>query len=247
MADPLNPADWMQAWAGAEPTGQAGTDAIRRIKEFGDDYLGITRELWKLIESGLVRDARTPPQPLCEGLEKLRASFEDQFLRLYGVAGISRPSPVLPAFGPLPLHPESHQRVVAAMVRCQRATQRFNELIARIAAQAVEGLNAALSATDASQPPITSLRQLHDLWVECGERAYADSAHGDEFASVQAERLAATIELRFEQQRMAEEWARALQLPTWSDIDAIGERMQALRRRIGELERAGARRAEPRR
>jgi hypothetical protein len=49
-------------------------------------------------------------------------------------------------------------------------------------------------ADDAGLPPISSLRQLHELWVDCGEAAWAEAAHGDEFAEAQAELLAAWVE-----------------------------------------------------
>ncbi len=45
-------------------------------------------------------------------------------------------------------------------------------------------------------PPITSLRELQALWIECGEAAYAEAARREEFASAQAELLMALVELR---------------------------------------------------
>ena len=41
-----------------------------------------------------------------------------------------------------------------------------------------------------------NLRELHSLWIDCGEAAYAAAAHRDEFAAAQAELLAAFVELR---------------------------------------------------
>ena len=45
-------------------------------------------------------------------------------------------------------------------------------------------------------PPITSLRELHALWIECGEAAYGEAARREEFAAAQAELLMALVELR---------------------------------------------------
>ena len=44
--------------------------------------------------------------------------------------------------------------------------------------------------------PITTLRELHALWIDCGEAAWAAAAHREEFAAAQAELLAAFVELR---------------------------------------------------
>ena len=54
----------------------------------------------------------------------------------------------------------------------------------------------ALAATGPEAQPITSLRELHALWVECGEAAYSQAAHREEFAAAQAELLSALVELR---------------------------------------------------
>ena len=98
-------------------------------------------------------------------------------------------------------------------------------------------LAAELADPAASGPPVTSLRQLHDLWVECGEQAYRAAAQGDAFATAQAELLMAMVELRFEQRSVIEEWARAFQLPTRAEIDAIHRRLHELNRRLRELQK----------
>jgi len=84
----------------------------------------------------------------------------------------------------------------AAWHRWQRAAERLGRLTGFIALDASRRLQAALAQSGPKAPPITSLRELHALWVECGEAAYAEAAHGEEFADAQAEWLAAMVELR---------------------------------------------------
>lgn len=246
MTDPLNTADWMTAWAEARdellrrfaaPVGTGvsaggiaagageGADAIRRILEFGEAYLGIAQ------------DAPVWSQSLSSGREELRAGLRDRYARLFSVARMPGVPPGLPLFGPIGAQQDVHERLIAATVRCQRAAQRFNALLTVVAADAVDRMLVALSTTDDAHPPITSLGELHELWVDCGEQAYAAAARGEEFADAQREVLAATIEWRSEQQRLAKSWAKAFDLPTLSDIDTINERVHALSRRVGELER----------
>ena len=84
----------------------------------------------------------------------------------------------------------------AAFERYQRAAARSTELAASIAHDASRRLAEALAASGPEAPPITSLRELHALWIECGEAAYAEAARREEFAMAQAELLMALVELR---------------------------------------------------
>ncbi|MBF8291569.1 MAG: phaE [Steroidobacteraceae bacterium] len=202
------------------------SEAVRRIRDFGEDYLGITRELWKLVESQLSQEAGTPSQTLEKGLDQLRNALKEKFVRLY-----------VPAFGPLHAQQAATERLMSTTLRWQRAAARVSELLSAVAADAVARLVAVLSGPDASGPPVTSLRQLHDLWVECGEQAYATAAHSEDFAAAQTELLTAMVEMRFEQRRQIEEWARAFNLPTRAEVDAIHRRLHELARLLREAQK----------
>jgi class III poly(R)-hydroxyalkanoic acid synthase PhaE subunit len=202
------------------------SETMRRIRDFGEDYLGITRELWKLVESQASQQPDSQSLALEKGLEQLRDALKEKFQHLY-----------MPAFGPLHAQQEAIERLMSATLRWQRAAARVSELLSAVAADAVARLAAALSGPDASGPPVTSLRQLHDLWVECGERAYATAAHSEEFAAAQTELLAAMVEMRLEQRRQIEEWARAFNLPTRAEVDAIHRRLHELARLLREAQK----------
>lgn len=109
--------------------------------------------------------------------ERYRQSFTPDFVR------------IVPVPDPLPAS-------AAAMARWQAATQRLGLQIATIANDASQRLSARLQSNDAGLPLVTSLRQLHVLWIECGEAAYAAAAHGDDYAEAQAELLGAWVELQ---------------------------------------------------
>jgi hypothetical protein len=65
-----------------------------------------------------------------------------------------------------------------------------------IAADAFERLSAALTSSDPEAAPITSVRALHELWIDCGEAAYAAVARTPAYAEAQSELLAAIVEWR---------------------------------------------------
>ena len=199
---------------------------MRRIRDFGEDYLGITRELWKLVEAQVSQEPGSPSQALEKGLDQLRNALKEKFERLY-----------VPAFGPLHAQQAATERLMATTLRWQRAAARVSELLSAVATDAVAKLVVVLSGPDASGPPVTSLRQLHDLWVECGERAYATAAHSEDFAAAQTELLTAMVEMRFEQRRQIEEWARAFNLPARAEVDAIHRRLHEFGRLLREAQK----------
>ena len=84
----------------------------------------------------------------------------------------------------------------AAFERYQSAAARSAELAASIAEDAGRRLAQALEASGPQAPPITSLRELRALWLDCGEAAYGEAARREEFAEAQAELLMALVELR---------------------------------------------------
>ena len=116
-------------------------------------------------------------------LEALGKSFIERYQQLFlprglGATGVPRAS------------------ASAALLRYQQAMERFAKQANAIAVNAGERLAAVLAQTGPEAPPITTLRELHSLWIECGDAAYAAAAHREEFADAQAELLAAFIELR---------------------------------------------------
>ena len=207
-------------------TTDGGAETLRRIREFGSDYLGITQQLWKLVKSVASGQPGVSSQPIEKGLDALRHALKEKFEHQY-----------VPMVAPLQTQQQATERLMNAALRWQRAATRVGELLSTVATDAVGKLIATLADPDASGPPVTSLRQLHDLLVECGEQAYSTAAHSDDFAAAQAELLTAMIEMRFEQRRQIEEWARAFNLPTRAEIDAIHRRLHEIGRRLREVQK----------
>jgi Poly(R)-hydroxyalkanoic acid synthase subunit (PHA_synth_III_E) len=101
-------------------------------------------------------------------------------------------------FVPPSLPPAAGQALegAAVLARWQGAADRAARIAGTIALDASARLTAALQESGPGTPPITSLRALYELWIECGEAAYGAAAQRKEFAAAQAELLAATTELQ---------------------------------------------------
>jgi hypothetical protein len=83
-----------------------------------------------------------------------------------------------------------------AFLRWQLASERYASLLGAIAQDAFARLTRALEASGPGAAPITSVAALHALWIDCGEAAWAEAAHREDFAEAQAELLAALAGLR---------------------------------------------------
>jgi hypothetical protein len=173
MSDDSPAMPWMNAWLAAEQTLVAARRATGE-PEAVDRLLALGGD-YAGIATDYFRSIGAPA-----GLEVMRAGFIERYRRLFS--------------------PDAAIAGAGTNARCQAAFRRCGELAAVIAIDAFKRLSAELANPDPAAPPVTSLGELHELWIECGEAAYAAAAHSEEFAEAQAELLAALVELRFEQQ-----------------------------------------------
>lgn len=144
--------------------------ARQRLADYAADYAALA--------------AAALPQTGAGGapLAALQASLVERYRQFFTPPGLL---PVVPA--------AAHGG--AAWLRAQQAQQHYARLALAIASEAGRRLLDALSASGPDAPPLTTLRELHALWIECGEAAWAAAARREEFAGAQAELLAAHAEL----------------------------------------------------
>jgi hypothetical protein len=153
------------------------------------------------------------------------------------------PPPSMPptpaALGPGREHQLRGQRAAAAGERVSAAQRRLHVLwsdalrdaaTAFLAqpnmAQPVPGPGPGAAPDDA--PGLDPLRGLYDSWVDRAEEAYARMAHGDAFCSALADYLNAASAWRKETQEGIELWAKALDLPTRSELNTLMRRISSL-------------------
>lgn len=157
------------SWAAGARSTEAAT-AIRQLLELGNDQASLAR----LFASNWQGAAM-------EGAARLQREFAERYRQLFG--------PVLTMSAAAPVAAQTE-----LALRYQSALQRHGALLAGIAQDAAGRFTTALAA--GAGPPITSLRELHAIWIDCGEQAFAEAAHGEAFAAAQAELLAAWVDWR---------------------------------------------------
>jgi hypothetical protein len=152
----------------------------------------------------------------------------------------------LPAFGLMREHQEHYQRMAVAWVEYQEQMARYNALMLKASQRGFELFEGKLSEREQPGRQIDSLRALYDLWVDAAEEGYAEVALSNEFREVCGALVNAQMRVRSQIQQEVERVAVDLGMPTRTELNSIGERLQALRRELraqggGDLAREVAR------
>lgn len=138
----------------------------------------------------------------------------------------------LPAFGLLREHQEHQQKGAVAWVEYQEQMGRYNALMLEAARRGYELFEGKLAEREQPGRQIESLRALYDLWVDAAEEGYAEIALSREFQEIYGELTNAQMRLRAQMQQEVERLSVDLGMPTRSELNSIGERLQALRREV---------------
>lgn len=119
---------------------------------------------------------------------------------------------------------------------CQKLGQELRTVLMRVQADALTLLEQRVREREQSKATVGTYRELYDLWVECGEHVYAQVAHSDVYARLQAELGNATMRLRARQQKVIEYGLKQFDLPTRSELNTVHRQMRELRAKVAALE-----------
>lgn len=137
-----------------------------------------------------------------------------------------------PAFGLTREHQEHYQKMAVAWVEYQEQMARYNALMLKASQRGFELFEGKLTEREQPGRQIDSLRALYDLWVDAAEEGYAEVALSTEFREVYGALVNAQMRLRSQIQQEVERVAVDLGMPTRTELNSIGERLQSLRREL---------------
>jgi inorganic triphosphatase YgiF len=109
---------------------------------------------------------------------------------------------------------------------------RYNAQMLEAARRGYELFEGKLAEREQPGRQIESLRALYDLWVDAAEEGYAEIALSREFQEIYGELTNAQMRLRSQIQQEVERLSVDLGMPTRSELNSIGERLQAVRREV---------------
>lgn len=117
----------------------------------------------------------------------------------------------------------------------QRALQEYASLFQRLNLDAYDRLQRRLSELAGANQPITTLRGLYDVWVDCSEAAYLDLVSTETYAETYGRMVNALMALKRHGRNMVDEAAGAMGMPTRHGLNTLQRRHQELRRELVAL------------
>lgn len=207
--------------------------------------------------------------PFADSAERFAAAAREfasadgfgNFLREHFAGSFKPPWP--PSPGPAPLGSAFTEAPALGLgreqvLRAQRAAEAWKRLMeAHDQLQRLwsDALREAATAFSSRSPPLPgetltqeAIDRLYDQWIDCAEEAYARTAHSDAFSDALSAYANAGSQWRRECAAGIEEWAKLLDLPTRSEINALTLRLRELEARLKTMKappRRGAREPPP--
>lgn len=139
-----------------------------------------------------------------------------------------------PAFGHMREKQENLQKTAQVFIDYQKQSARYDRLMLKVGEQSFARFQLKLAEREEPGRQINSARGLYDLWIDAAEEAYAEIALSEEFREIYAAVVDAQMRVRHQVQAEIERTCNQLGMPTRSEVNSIGERLQALRREFRE-------------
>lgn len=242
--DPARLRSELEAWwrrAGVHASAQAH-ELVARLFEVGEGYLQGLQQFARAAAGQAATDQHAAGRNTFDfGLDLLAA-----WRSAYSAAGTAPDAATvllapwletlgtMPATGPVREYVNDARELATVHAEYVRIEAALAVILQRVQHEALLDLQQHIAAQAQSADPIRNFQQLYALWIECGERAYAKTANDPEFIRLQAELAQRALCMRNVQRRFAERIARALDLPTRAEVNALHLAVRDLKRQLQE-------------
>jgi class III poly(R)-hydroxyalkanoic acid synthase PhaE subunit len=212
--------DWTAAWI------EQQRETLR--KSVDDDNQGVEGDRKDQAEPG-------PANPFDALLKSWRGAWSG--------AAAAKPAPMgqfaellvrMPAIGPWREHAETWRAVMEAQAEVQKLERELRDVLFRVQSDALDLVQERVRERSSGGAAVQELRDLHKLWVECGEAIFAKVAHSEAYCKLQAEFSNATLRLRAGQQKIIEQWLKQFDLPTRAELNTVHRQLREQKDKLRE-------------
>jgi class III poly(R)-hydroxyalkanoic acid synthase PhaE subunit len=114
----------------------------------------------------------------------------------------------------------------------QQAQEEYVAWFNKISLQTIDLLRDKIITMRQQGEPITQLRTVYNLWIECAEEAYIQSVRTDEYSQIQARLINSWMAWRQYECQQIDEILATLNIPTRQEIDKMNYRLQQMGREL---------------
>ena len=172
--------------------------------------------------------------------EMEKALREDRVPETSAMTRAARHFPAVPAVG----YTREWQDWSRLSVEYMHTVRDFAALLNKVLQRALELFGQRVKEKTLGGESFEGLRPLYDLWIDCGEEAYAEQVATPEFPHLQAEMVNALMRMKRHEQMVVEEIMTALNMPTRREMDTTHKRVHELQRQVRQLQDALEERTE---
>ncbi len=162
----------------------------------------------------------------------------NQFMSLPGMAD-ARAMLQLPTFGMSRERQEQVQKGFLVLMDFQEKSKAYQTQMGRAAQRGNQIFQARLANRSESDKTIDTPRAFYDFWVDAAEEGYAEVALSPDFSQAYGDYANAQMALRSHMQKETERTTGELGMPTRSEVNSIGKRLQELRREFRAANESG--------
>ncbi len=210
-------------------------DVARKYFGFFDQYVGASRAFSELLAKISANpDPNARAQEFTAGLKTLQQPFSQMWHSLLSEQSGSGSG--MPALGLTREHQEASDRIRKLMADLQQQQLTLSSMWNDIIAEALRNFGDKAGAKLRAGEHFASIKAVYDLWIECGEIAYAKSAHSPEYGKAQADLGNTMAHLRIEQRKQVEAIAKHLDLPTRDELNTVHRRLKDLKTEVRALQ-----------
>lgn len=137
-----------------------------------------------------------------------------------------------PAVGLMRGHEQAWRDLAEAQVQYRQLEA---AVLAQLNAVQLEALTLLEQRVRERNEPIAEMRELYDLWIECGEEIYARCVRSESYCTAQAALANAASELRLKQQVILDRALRMFDLPTRSELNSVHRQLREIKERLDAL------------
>jgi class III poly(R)-hydroxyalkanoic acid synthase PhaE subunit len=241
-----------------------GANVTRQWLAQVEQSLGVARSMWELFgKSAALGDVPQRVAAFNNGLQQLQAQCSQLFAAMPGqqlpgfqpsaafnpmamfqglippglfAGGVgAAPWASLPSMGPAREYQDMLTRLGQMSTRYFEAQSALQNQWSGVMNKALQDWGTKLTPALHAGQSSASLRELYDQWVDVAEKAYGGAARGDVFAKAQADVTNALSQLRIAQRDFIEEWCKALDLPTRSELNSVHQQLRQLKDSLQKL------------